>query len=104
MSTRISNIASLFLAFGLAVPCFAQIAAPPRVGPVPSEGNQALRPNALATGHPVAMVNRIVLPKPISADEKQTALMGIDKHIVVEVAALKESLKTVLPDEIAVLA
>jgi hypothetical protein len=104
MSTRTISIALLFVALGLAAYAEAQIAVPPRVGPVPSEGNQALRPNALDTGHPVAMINRIVLPKPISADEKQAALIGIDEHIVSEVAALKESLKTVLPDEIAVLA
>lgn len=83
---------------------YGQIAAPPRVGPIPSEGNEGLRPNALGTAQQVAMPNNIIQPIPLTAAEKEAALAGIDKHLVAEIAKLKISLKNVLPDEIATLA
>lgn len=81
-----------------------QIAAPPRVGPIPSEGNAGLRQNALGTTQQVAIPNRIIQPIPLSAAEKETALTGIDNHLATEIAELKLALNKVLPDEISMLA
>ncbi|MBL9093053.1 MAG: hypothetical protein JNL96_17680 [Planctomycetaceae bacterium] len=82
----------------------AQLAAPPIVGSQPSEANQDLRSNTFEPGQPAALTNKIVTPIPLTAAERDTALAGIDKHIAADVATLKEKLKGVLPDEIAILA
>lgn len=82
----------------------AQIAAPPRVGNEPSEGNQGLRGNTTDAGPAVAMTNPIVRPRPLSAAEKDAALAGIDRHLAEEVAQLRAKLDHILPDEIGILA
>jgi hypothetical protein len=82
----------------------AQVGAPPRVGNEPSEGNEGLRGNVLDAGPAVAMVNPIVRPRPLSAAEKDGAIVGIDRHLAEEIAQLRAKLDHILPDEIGMLA
>jgi hypothetical protein len=81
-----------------------QIAAPPQVGTEPSLGNEALRPNSLEPNKPVAMTNMIIKPIPLSVDSQRNALTNIDQHISGQIADLSEKLKTILPDDLAILA
>ncbi|MCE9608367.1 MAG: hypothetical protein K8U03_26075, partial [Planctomycetia bacterium] len=81
----------------------AQIAAPPRVGPEPSLGNQALRSNSIEPGKAVAIVNKIMTPLPLSTVEKETAVASIDKKVVESVTEMSTKLKTLMPDELSIL-
>ncbi len=83
---------------------FGQIAAPPAVGPQSSDGNSALRRNTFETNKPVATPNTIIIPIPLSVDAQKSALTNIDKNIIDQVDQLNEKLKTILPDELAILA
>ena len=82
---------------------WSQTAAPPRVGSEISLGNAALRPNASGTSKPIAMINKIIKPVPLSADSQRNALKNIDRNISSQLEALTEKLKTVLPDELTIL-
>ena len=81
----------------------AQDAARPRVGSQPSLGNEALRVNAFEANEPVAMTNRVVKPIPMSAETQKTALSNIDRQISSQASALAKKVKSVLPDELAIL-
>src|SRR5882757_9313945 len=97
---------SLAVGFALIVSAgnaWVQIAAPPRFGSQPSLGNAALRPNSFEPNKPVAMINKIIKPVPLSADSQHSALTNIDRHIFSQVGDLCEKLKTILPDELAIL-
>ncbi|MDB5385176.1 MAG: hypothetical protein JWM11_822 [Planctomycetaceae bacterium] len=83
---------------------FAQLAAPPRVGSQSSNGNSALRPNSFEANKPVAMPNKIIIPIPLSGDAQRSALTNLDRHIADQVGDLAEKLKTILPDELSILA
>ena len=63
-----------------------------------------MRTNSFEPGQPVAAVNKIVTPIPLSAGERDTALDGIDRHVAEQVVQLKEAIKNALPDELAILA
>jgi hypothetical protein len=80
-----------------------QVAAPPRFGSQTSQGNAALRPNSIEPNKPVAMTNKIMKPLPLSAEAQASALANIDRHIAAQIGDLSEKLKTLLPDEIAIL-
>lgn len=82
---------------------WAQVAAPPRVGTEQSLGNSALRPNSFEANKPVAMTNKIIVPVVLSVDSQHSALVNIDKRISQQIADLAEKLKTILPDELAIL-
>lgn len=82
----------------------AQVAAPPAVGQQSSDGNSALRRNTFEANKPVATPNAIIKPIPLSVDSQKTALSNIDKNIIDQVDSLNEKLKTILPDELAILA
>src|SRR5262245_13395144 len=64
----------------------------------------SLKANSFEAGKAVAVKNDIVLPLPLSAPEKESALDGLDKHILDAVAKLRDKMKITLPDELAVLA
>ncbi len=96
-------IAAPLAVFLLSTSATAQPAAPPRFGPEPSRANAAVRPNTFEPNKPVAMTNKIIKPVPLSADAQTTALSNIDRHISNQVADLRDKLKTILPDELAVL-
>jgi hypothetical protein len=49
------------------------------------------------------MSNKILCPVPLTADSQRTALSNIDRHISDQVTELCEKLKTILPDEVAIL-
>lgn len=83
---------------------FGQVAAPPRTGTQLSEGNSALRPNNFEANKPVAMPNKIITPVPLSTDAQHDALANLDKHILEQVEQLSEKLKSILPDELSILA
>jgi len=83
---------------------FGQLAAPPRVGPQPSLGNAALRPNSFEANKSVAMNNKIVKPIPLTADAQRNALTNIDRSLSEQVGQLNEKIKTILPDELGILA
>lgn len=83
---------------------FAQIAAPPRDGIQPSQGNSALRPNAFEPNKPVAMPNNIIKPIPLTVDVQRNALANIDRHVADQVGELSDKLKAILPDELSILA
>lgn len=82
---------------------FAQLAAPPAVGPEPSLGNQALRSNSIDPGKAVAVVNKIITPLPLSAVEKESAVTAINKKILDSSTDIHAKLKTLMPDELSVL-
>jgi hypothetical protein len=50
------------------------------------------------------MINPIIKPVPLSADSQRAALTNLDKNIGDQIASLAEKIKTILPDEIAILA
>lgn len=83
---------------------WGQIAAPPIVGNQPSDGNQGLRSNTVDPAQPAAMINKITSPMPLTASERDSALIAVDKHINESVTLVKEKLNGLLPDELAVLA
>jgi hypothetical protein len=83
---------------------WGQIAAPPRVGSQQSQGNADLRPNSFEPNKPVAMPNKIITPLPLFADSQRSALASIDRKVAVQVGDLSEKVKSILPDEIAILA
>lgn len=83
---------------------FAQVAAPPAVGPQTSEGNSALRRNNFEANKPVATPNAIIKPIPLSTEAQKSALSNIDKNIIDQVEVLHEKLTSILPDELAILA
>jgi hypothetical protein len=83
---------------------YGQVAAPPRVGSQSSNGNAALRPNTFEANKPVAMANKIITPIPLSTDAQRSALANLDKHIAEQVEQLNEKLKTIIPDELSILA
>lgn len=103
MLRRLPIFAALFAVLVSSGNVWGQLAAPPRVGSQPSLGNAALRPNTFDPNKPVAMINKIVQPVPLSADSQRAALMNIDKHISGQIADLSERLKKILPDELAML-
>ena len=82
---------------------WGQVAAPPRFGSQQSLGNSALRPNRSEPNKPVAMTNNVIKPVPLSAESQSSALGNIDRHISSQISDLSEKLKTILPDEIAIL-
>ena len=82
---------------------WSQTAAPPRVGSQPSLGNAGLRPNSFEPNKPVAMNNKIIKPIPLSADSQRSALINIDRNITSQINDLSEKLKSILPDELAIL-
>ncbi len=102
MLRAISSVLAV-LAILAAHPVSAQKAASQRFGWQPAQGNAALRPNTIQPNKPVAMANKIVKPVPLSADSQRTALANIDHHISQQAAELSEKLKSVLPDELAML-
>ena len=95
------------LLFGLAILAGGAV---PLTHAIPARAQQAdpvvknVRANSVEPGQPVAGVNKIVTPIPLSANERDIALEGIDRHIAEQVAQIKEKLKNVLPDELAMLA
>jgi len=97
------SLAVLFATIVSAGNLWGQVAAPPRVGSQQSLGNAALRPNAIEPNKPVAMTNKIIKPLPLSADSQSSGLANIDRHVCGQVGDLSEKLKTILPDEIAIL-
>jgi hypothetical protein len=50
------------------------------------------------------MTNKIIKPVPLSADSQRSALTNLDSHISGQIGILNEKLKTILPDELAILA
>ncbi|HEY3964326.1 MAG TPA: hypothetical protein VGM05_07190, partial [Planctomycetaceae bacterium] len=100
----ISSFAMLLAIVAPAGTVQAQVAAPPRTGSQVSRGNSDLRPNSFEANKPVAMDNIIIKPVPLSTDSQRSALMNIDKNILSQAGDLAEKLKTVLPDEISILA
>ncbi|MBL8830688.1 MAG: hypothetical protein JNM18_27185 [Planctomycetaceae bacterium] len=63
-----------------------------------------LKRNEFQAGKAVAEANKIVQPLPLTAEERDTAIASIDRHLTEETEGLKAKLKNVLPDELAVLA
>lgn len=96
-SQVITAIAAMFFAACVS-PARAQ--APP-VPPVPGQGGSL--PNVAPTKSD-ATQNKIVQPVPLSVNDRQTALAGADRHLLDEVATLKNKLKNVFPDELNILA
>ncbi|MBI3468228.1 MAG: hypothetical protein HY000_34935 [Planctomycetes bacterium] len=99
-------IPPLAVLFAIAVSvgnAWGQIAAPPRVGSQQSLWNAALRPNTSEPNKPVAMTNNIIKPTPLSAESQRSALNNIDRHVASQIGDLSEKLKTILPDELAIL-
>jgi hypothetical protein len=74
------------------------------VGSQTSDGNSALRRNTFEANKPVASPNAIIKPIPLSVDSQKAALANIDKNIIDQVESLNDKLKTILPDELAILA
>lgn len=101
---RSPALACLFAISVSAGNVWGQVAAPPRVGPAQTKGNSALRSNSFEANKSVAMTNKIIMPIPLSADSQRSALTDIDRRISGQVGDLLEKLKTILPDEIAILA
>jgi len=97
-------LAFVFLFTNFAALAWGQPAAPPRFGAQPSLGNAAVRPNTFEANKPVAMVNKIIKPVPLSVDSQRGALVNIDRHILDQVSELSDKLKAILPDELAILA
>jgi hypothetical protein len=98
---------SLAVLFAVIVPAgdaWGQIAAQPRTGSQQSQGNAALRPNSFEANKPVAMTNKIIKPVPLSADSQGSALANMDRNIAGQIGELAEKLKSILPDELAILA
>jgi|GEM_PF-3275241 len=89
--------ASSLLAQGAAPP-------PPRNAAPPALGTSPLKPNSIDTNKPVAAPNKIVKPIPLSLDAQRNALANIDKQMIEQTAALNEKVKSVLPDELSILA
>ncbi len=86
---------------------WAQVVPPPPPNPngaEPSQNHTALKPNTFEPNLPVAMNNAIIKPLPLSADAQRSALANIDHHIAAQIADLSDKLKTILPDELAILA
>jgi hypothetical protein len=102
MLYRRSHILTLIVTLAGGSVAFGQAAAN-QAQPEPTLSNQQVRSNSIQAGQPVAAVNKIVTPVPLSAGERDTALDGIDRHIGEQVVQLKEKLKNVLPDELAIL-
>lgn len=82
----------------------AQLVVPSRQGGPPTADNQALRPNAFEAAQPATLSNAIIKPMPLTAAEKDSALAGIDRHIAENASQVRDKLKTILPDELAILA
>ncbi|MGC3969715.1 MAG: hypothetical protein QM775_21005 [Pirellulales bacterium] len=101
---RKNPLVALAGAFAFSQVGLAQVAAPPAVGNQPSDGNQGLRNNTYEPSQPAAMMNKITSPVPLTAGERDAAMAAVDKHLTDGVAALKEKLGGILPDELAVLA
>src|SRR5262249_38059315 len=76
----------------------------PRVGSQPADGNAALRANSFEPNKPVAMTNKIIKPIPLAVETQRHALANMDRRISEQIVALNEKLKTVLPDELGILA
>jgi hypothetical protein len=103
MLCQLPSLAVLLAIFVSAGNVWGQIAAPPRFGSQPSLGNAALRRNSFEPNKPVAMTNNIIKPVPLSTDSQRSALTNIDRHISGQISDLCEKLKTILPDELAIL-
>ncbi|HWB01200.1 MAG TPA: hypothetical protein VG713_22075 [Pirellulales bacterium] len=69
----------------------------------PSAGNQPLRRNSFQPGKTVAEPNKVIKPIPLTAKERDTALAGIDRHIVESITQLKDKVNKTLPDELGIL-
>src|SRR5262249_10644134 len=99
----------LLLLAGLCVLCvspgvtWGQKGAPPRVGPELTEGNSALRPNSFEANQPVAMMNKIVKPVPLTPENKRNPLVKIDRNIATQINDICAKLKSILPDEVSIL-
>jgi hypothetical protein len=101
---RSPHAVAIFTALLSAQGLFGQVAAPPRTGTQLSDGNSGLRSNNFEANKPVAMPNKIITPVPLSTDAQRDALANLDKHITEQVEQLNEKLKTILPDELSILA
>ncbi len=103
MLRQFPSLAVLFV-IGLSTShAWGQIAAPPRYGSEQSQGNAGLRPNSFEPNKPVAMPNKVIIPLPLVADSQRSALASIDRKVAGQVGDLSEKLKSILPDEIAIL-
>lgn len=94
----------------LAIPLSIVVSAYTAWGQVPVQPRPAqpqtvttLKPNSFEANQPVAEVNKIITPVPLSADSQRSALANIDKHVASQVDDLGEKLKTILPDELSIL-
>lgn len=103
MCRHLPLFAVLFATSLSAESAWAQLAAPPRVGPEQSLGNSALRPNSFEPNKPVALTNKIIMPVALSVESQRSALANIDRHVAQQINDLSEKLKTILPDELAML-
>jgi hypothetical protein len=102
MLHRRSQILALIVTLAGGSVAFGQAGAN-QAQPEQTLGNQLTGSNSIAAGQPVAAVNKIVTPLPLSASERDAALDGIDRHVADQVVQLKETLKNALPDELAIL-
>jgi hypothetical protein len=102
------------IACGLIVPWWADVARSQQVQPQDvargpngpadlSAGNEPARRNSFTPGKSIAVENKIVIPIPLTANEREAALEGIDNHVALDVARLKDRLQKILPDELAIL-
>lgn len=104
MSHQRISLAALIALSITSNPAWSQVAAPTRDGFEPAQGNAALRANSFEANKPVAMINEIIKPVPLSADSQSSALSNIDRRISAQATELSEKVKLILPDEIAMLA
>jgi hypothetical protein len=75
----------------------------PNAQPAVSGTANGIQRNVVEPGKSVTDANKITQPIPLNAVERESALAGIDTHIGDEAVELKNKLKNVLPDELAVL-
>jgi len=83
---------------------WSQNALPLRVSGQPAVEPTAVRVNSFEPNKPVAATNKVIRPIPLTADAQRSALANIDRQILTQVNDLNTNLKTILPDELAVLA
>lgn len=82
---------------------WGQVTGPQGPPPRPGVGGAVIQRNSFEPNKPVAEMNKIIKPLPLSADSQRTALANIDRSISRQVDELHEKLKTILPDEISIL-
>lgn len=101
MFRRITQLAIPLSIVVSAYTAWGQVPVPPR--PAQPQTQTTLKPNNFEANQPVAEVNKIITPVPLSADSQRSALANIDKHVASQVEDLGEKLKTILPDELSIL-